>query len=156
MWNNDTHVIPILQMRLLKSTGAKRIGKFSCQLSLLIYLQFLTEHVGNLLLSLMFSQHQYHTSLRSEESGVRGKVWVHPFSEWDWAQDPRIELATGPCYFDSNIEYIFKVILGEKEAHIWCFRGKTVFIKQYNPYRHMVWGTCHNFYKYYWDIQAEK
>lgn len=35
-------------MRLLKYTEAKRIGKFSCQLSFYIYLQLLTEHTGTL------------------------------------------------------------------------------------------------------------
>ena len=149
MWNDDTHIIPILQMRPLTYTRAKWIGKFSCQLSFLIYLQFLTERVGDPLLSRVFSQHQHHTS-------IRDKVWVQPFSERDQAQDPQIELAAGPCYFDWKIEYMFKIILGKKEAHIWCFTGKTVFIKQCNPHRHMVWETCHNFYRYYWHVRAEK
>lgn len=55
------------------------------------------------LLSLMSSQHQRD----SRRSQGWGQTWVQLSSEWDRAQDPRTEWAADPCYFDSNIEYVF-------------------------------------------------
>lgn len=88
MWNDDKLIIPILQMRLLKYTGAKWIGKFSCQLSFLVYLQFLTECVGAPLLRPTFSQHQHHSSIRSRERGAKSESFLGKIKpktlRWKW------------------------------------------------------------------------